>query len=66
MPMASFTWIWLTRFELVLHRILDRHYVLLRGGEQIEDGVERRGLAAAGRAGHEDDAVRLGEDASER
>ena len=51
--------------ELVLDRVLDGHDVLFRRGQEVQDRVQRRGLAAAGRPGHQHDAVRLGEDAAE-
>src|SRR4029079_17787599 len=45
--------------ELVLDRVLDRDDVLLGGIDLLERRVERGRLAAAGRAGDEDDAVAL-------
>jgi hypothetical protein len=47
--------------ELVFDRILDREQLLLGPVEAEQPGVERRGLAAAGRAGHQEDALRPAE-----
>src|SRR5262249_50968964 len=45
--------------QLVLDRILDGDDVLVGGVDPRQAGVERSGLPAAGRAGDQDDAVRL-------
>ena len=47
--------------ELVLDRVLDREHLAVRRVQLDQRGVERGGLAAAGRAGDQDDAVRAGE-----
>ena len=43
--------------ELILHRVLDRHDVLLEIVQVIDRGVEARGLAAARGPGDENQAV---------
>ena len=45
--------------DVVLDRVLDRHDVARAVVDAIERGVQRRRLAGAGRAGDEQDAVRL-------
>src|SRR5690242_15147065 len=45
--------------QLILDRILDGKGLAFRRVEGVERRVERGGLAAAGGAGHQDDAVRL-------
>src|SRR5437899_1429317 len=52
--------------ELVLDRILDGEKLLLRRVEAHQARVERRRLAAAGRAGDEQDALGVLEDLEER
>ena len=42
-------------------RVLRRRDVAILGVEDVEAGVQRHGLAAAGRAGHQDHALRLGQ-----
>ena len=44
--------------ELVFDRVLDRQHLAVDGVEFEQGGVERRRLAAAGRAGDQNDAVR--------
>ena len=48
--------------DVVLDRILDRHDVARVVVEVLEAGIQRGGLAGAGRAGDENDAVRLVEE----
>ena len=48
-----------------LHRVLDGDDVLLRGGDLLQGRIEGGRLAAAGRAGHQDDAVRRGHERPE-
>ena len=45
--------------QLVLDRVLDRHDVAAAGVQPAQRRVQRGGLARAGGAGHQDDAVRL-------
>ena len=45
--------------DVVLDRVLDRHDVARAVVDAIERGIQRRGLARAGRTGDEQDAVRL-------
>ena len=47
--------------EPVLDRILDGDHVDLRAGDGVQRGVQGGGLARAGRTGHQDHPVRLGE-----
>ena len=47
--------------ELILDRVLDGQHLAVRRVELDQRGVERGGLAAAGRAGDQDDAVRPGQ-----
>ncbi len=47
--------------QVDFRRILGRGDVAILGVEDVEAGVERHGLAAAGRAGHQDHALRLAE-----
>jgi hypothetical protein len=44
--------------HLVFHGILDRDDLLVRQVDALERGIERGGLAAAGRSGHQEHAVR--------
>ena len=46
--------------DLVLDRVFDRHELDLRVHQMAQACIERRRLAAAGRAGDQRDAVRLG------
>src|SRR5215217_409046 len=50
---------------LVLDRVLDGYDVLLRGVQLFEGGVERRGLARAGRPRNQGSPVRPAEDGLE-
>ena len=52
--------------DVVLDRVLDGHDVARGVVEAAERGVERRGLARAGRAGDEEDAVRFVDQAVEQ
>ena len=45
-----------------LDRVFDGAHIHLGRGQLLERRIQRRGLAGAGRAGHEDDAVGLGRD----
>ena len=58
MPACSLIWIWLIDREDVLDRVLDRHDVALGAVDLAQRGVQRRRLAAAGRAGADHHAVR--------
>ncbi len=52
--------------ERVLDRVLDRHHVERSARQPRQRGVERRRLAGTGRAGDENDAVRLADQAVDR
>ncbi len=56
-PMPGCTCIWLNERLDHLDRVLDRADVHLGRGESLQRRIERRRLAGAGRAGHQDDAV---------
>src|SRR5215471_14030935 len=47
--------------QLVFDRVLDREHLALDRVEELQGGVEGRGLAAAGRAADEDNTVRQDE-----
>ena len=47
--------------EVILDRVFDRDVILVRRRIVLEQRVQRRGLATAGRSGGEDDALRPGD-----
>jgi hypothetical protein len=48
--------------QLVFHRIFHRDDLAVRSVDEVEAGVERGGLAGTGRARHQNDAVRQGDE----
>ena len=59
MPILSCTCTWLAGGEVVFDRVLDRADVQLVAVHAAQRRVERRRLTRAGRAGDQQDAVRL-------
>ena len=57
-PALSLTLTWLTPGQVDFRRILGRRDIDARLVEDVEAGVQRHGLAATGRAGDQDHAVR--------
>jgi hypothetical protein len=47
--------------QLILDRVLDGQYLAVRRVQLYQRGLPRGGLAAAGRPGDQDDAVRWGQ-----
>ena len=65
LPALGFTSICVTLSRLVLDRVLDGDDVLLKAVDLVQAGVEGGALAGAGRAAHDEHAVRLGDDVAD-